>query len=323
MPNHSSIFSFSRENPLAGFVICALLVLAIESALAFRAQNTLITSLTTSRIPDKSPDLQIMGDSLAHFGIRAERLAEKLPDTTVLNKSIPGTGPAFSYFMLKRQLAAGVAPKAILCGSSSHGFGATHTALLVSTYATWPEIAESAASGKEPFEIIYGIICRASYTLRHREQLGEMLKGRRNQAEAETEIIAKNQSAPMPGANPYPLSGVYPMYRKPFKEAPFAMHFFHRFLETARENKIPVHWVSMPALAVTNEARAPYRYQEDYAKFLARHRDQFGLHLLIAENPVLPPENFRDYAHLNPTGAALFTDTLAGALLKARQTPTP
>ena len=71
-----------------------------------------------------------------------------------------------------------------------------------------------------------------------------------------THGLAKNQSAPKPGANPYPLSGVYPMYRKPFKEAPFAMHFFHRFLETAREHKIPIHWVSMPALAVTNEARA-------------------------------------------------------------------
>jgi hypothetical protein len=314
MRNLLSIFSFKKENPLRGFLLFLALVAGIESVLAFRPENTLITSLKNIRPPDKSPDIQIMGDSLAYFGIVPGDLSLDLGGRIVENLAVPGTGPAFPYFMLKRQISEGRPPKSIILAPSSHGFGASHTALLVSSYATWPEVFECAASRHEPLEVLYGVICRGSYTLRHREQLAEVLKGRGSTDDAEKAIIQKHQTAPKTKTNPYPLSGVYPMYKKPFSEAPFAVHFFERFLQEAKERNIPIYWVSMPTLAVTNEARAPYRYQEDYGLFLLRIREKYKMDVLFAENPVMAPENFKDYAHLNPTGAKRFTEMLAQVL---------
>ena len=102
MPNPSSIFSFKRSNPLAGFVLFVLLVLVIETVLAFMPQNSLITAIGRIPTPAKSPDFQIMGDSVAQGGIIASQLSDELGGASVANLAVAATGPEFPYFLLKR-----------------------------------------------------------------------------------------------------------------------------------------------------------------------------------------------------------------------------
>lgn len=316
MRNPSSIFSFSRENPLAGLLLFAIAVLIIETALAFLPQNALITALGTNRLPDRSPDWQIMGDSVAEGGIPANQLAEKLPSgTSVANVALSASGPEFPYFILKREIASGTVPKAIIYAPSPHTFGTKRIALLAGAYATWPEITEIATAGIDPFEVLYGVICKLSASLRHREHLAALMKGRRMAPDGERP--AATESGPPESKNNAPsftLDRVHPMYRKRFDITPFNLHFARKFLAEAKARDIPIYWVVMPVLEVIHEVRKPYQFDENYTRFLNDIQGQYGVTLIIPRGEVLPPENFMDYAHLNPRGAALFTQKLAEQL---------
>lgn len=315
MPSPSSIFSFKRSNPLAGLLLFALAVLVIETVLAFLPQNTLITALGSIHVPEKSADWQVMGDSVAEGGIRAEQLAASLsPETSVANVAVSASGPEFPYFLLQRQLAAGVAPRAILYAPSPHTFGTRRVALLVGAFATWPEIGEIAASGIEPFEVLYGVLCKLSHSLRHREQLAEVLKGRSTAAEAERAVATGKNPTAEGKETAFPISRVHPMYRKSFTANPFNLHFSQKFLTEARAHNIPVYWLSMPVLEVIRETRAPFHFEDDYQRFLKTTAEQYGATLLMPHSAIFPPANFKDYAHLNAQGASLFTDLLGHQL---------
>ncbi|MFN7140808.1 MAG: hypothetical protein ACK4UN_15840, partial [Limisphaerales bacterium] len=179
MRNLLSIFSFRNRNPLTAIWLFLVLVVALETMFAFLPQNSLVKSFrVTKALPNPAPDIQIMGDSVARDGILADHLQEYLPPGTVVhNFSIAAAGPEFPYFILKRQLDAGLAPKTILYAPSPHTFRSKRVALLVGGFCDWSEVAEIATSLKEPFEVIYGVLCKLSYTLRHREQIGDIVKG--------------------------------------------------------------------------------------------------------------------------------------------------
>ena len=119
MRSPSSIFNFNRSNPLAGIILFALCVVVIEATLAWLPQNSLIRSFRANHLPPSPPDWQIMGDSVAAGGIRSDLLSAKLaPKTNTFNMALSGSGPEFSYFILQREIAAGVAPKAIVYAPS-------------------------------------------------------------------------------------------------------------------------------------------------------------------------------------------------------------
>ncbi len=313
MPNLSSIFSFKRENPLAGLLLFAVLVVVIETTLALLPSHTLVTAIGDIGLPKKSPDWQVMGDSVAQGGIVAPQLAAALGEgVEVHNLAIAATGPEFPYFLLKRELTAGVQPKAILYSPSPHTFGTRRIALLVGAYATWPEIAEIARAGIEPFEVLYGVGCKLSYSLRHREQLSELLKGR-SAPEGIVAAVEKSGVSPNP-AGRFPAKNLHPMFKKPFTQNAFNRFFFRKFLSEAGAHKIPVYWVSVPVLEVIRDARKPLHFEEDYQRFLAGVREEFGVRLLIPASIVMQPQEFKDYSHLNAHGAAAFTATVGGAI---------
>lgn len=311
MPNLSSIFSFKRENPLAGLMLFAALVLVIEAALALMPPKSLVTAIGEIPLPRKSPDWQVMGDSVAQGGIVAPQLATEL-GASVTNLAVAATGPEFPYFLLKRELAAGVPPRAILYSPSPHTFGTRRIALLVGAYATWPEIAEIFGAGIEPFEVFYGVTCKLSYSLRHREQLAEVLKGRRA---PEAVVHASKKSADTASdADRFPAKNLHPMFKKPFEVNAFNLHFFRKFLAEAAAQKIPVSWVSVPMMEVIRAARKPLHFEEDYQQFLREVRDEFSVRLLMPESVIMGPREYKDYAHLNAEGAATFTTTVSRAL---------
>jgi len=312
MRSHLSIFSFKRANPLAGLMLFVLAVLVIEAGLASLPQNSLINSLRAPHVPAKPPDWQIMGDSVAGWGILSEQLATGLaPETNVVNLALAGSGPEFSYFILKRELAAGIAPKAIIYAPSPHTFGTKRIGLLVGAYATWPEIAEIAAIGIEPFEVFYGVICKLSYSLKHREQLAELLKGRRIPQDFELPSSKKLVSTTTNhNDNPFPAENLHVMYRKGFETNTFNLHFFEAFLHLSKRQHIPIYWANMPVLPVVQQARVKYDFENTYQHFLKKYDHKGLITPVITYFPVYPSSDFKDYTHLNNAGAEKYTGLL-------------
>jgi hypothetical protein len=320
MPNRSSIFNFDRRDPLLALVVFIAAVIVLETCFAFIPDNRLVRAFHERELPPVSPDWQVMGDSVAQGGIIEGELSACLRHSFVHNAALAGTGPEFSYFILKRELAEGKAPRAILYAPSPHTFDTRRVALLVGGYARWGEIREVFQSRREVCEVIYGVLCKLSYTLRSREPLGRMLRGKHTPQENEVNLDAVTNQ---PGAADQPVQhftveGLRQRYKNPFKPftvLPFNSYFLEKFLELAAAHHIPVYWVTMPVNQAVLDGRKPFRFSEDYYAYLADLQSRHRLVLLQKTFPVFDDELFNDCIHLNGRGAKRFTHLLAQNLL--------
>lgn len=317
MPNPSSTSSSKAERARRALLISAVFIVILETALAFLPENKLVKTFRADSMPAHGPDWQIMGDSVAKGGILpAQVMAGLAPDVLVHNGAIAGTGPEFAYFILKRQIALGKAPKAIIYAPSPHTFSSQRIALLVGGYARWGEIASIAGLGVNTPEVAYGLLCKLSYTLRYREQLGSLLRGRRLDAE-EQETSASGETQP----KHFTVATIHPMYKKPFEVAAINRALLEKFLELTEKNHIPVYWFTMPVMPAVAEGRAPHHFDSDYSAFLADLKQRHNVHILQSEFLVWDEDYFRDMTHLNSTGAKrlskLLGEKIAGLKLPA------
>ncbi len=317
MPNPSSTSSSKTERARRALLLAATLIVLLETAFAFLPENKLVITFRADSIPAQGPDWQIMGDSVAKGGILpAQVMAALPPGTLVHNAAVAGTGPEFAYFILQRQIALGKAPKAILYAPSPHTFSSERVALLVGGYARWGEIATIASLGNEIPEVAYGVLCKFSYTLRYREQLGGLIKGHRLDAEEQGNAPTGEQRA-----RHYTVATIHPMYKKPFKVADFNRALLEKFLGLATENHIPVYWFTMPVMPAVEEGRAPHHFNDDYTAFLADLKQRHSVQILQSDFQVWDETNFHDMTHLNSTGAIRLSKLLGEKLAKPPSPP--
>ncbi len=314
MPKLSSIFNF-KNRQIAAIWLFVLLVLIAETLASFLPQNKLVQSLQASKVLPEAPDIQIMGDSVARDGLVAARLQEFVPGRSVNNFAIAGTGPELPYFILKRQIAAGKAPRAIIYAPSPHTFASKRVALLVGGFCDWDEVGEVASARKEPFEVLYGVLCKISYTLRHREQIADILKGNAPLfARTSTPKESKEDLATVAAKRKYPREKLHPMYRARFEVHRFNLHYYEKFLTLAQANKIPVYWVNMPILSAVGDSRKEVDFETHFAQFLEDTQKRFGVRVLQEEFLVYEDAVFRDYTHLDSVGAERFTQVIGEKL---------
>ncbi|MBA4149667.1 MAG: hypothetical protein H0X66_16265 [Verrucomicrobia bacterium] len=310
MRNLLSIFSFKNRNQFAAIGLFIAMVIVLETAFAFLPQNSLMTSFNVNRtLPNPAPDFQIMGDSVAQGGLIADQLQEYLPPgKTVYNYALGGTGPEFPYFILKRQIKAGSAPKNIIYGPSPHTFHSKRVALLVGAFCDWGESWDVVMSRKEPFEAVYGGVCKLSYTFRHREPIRELLK---KPAPLFPKLVLREQnempSAGIAAERHYSEEDLHPMYKRGFKVLSFNRHYFEKFLDLAQQNGIQVYWVTMPVLPVVAESRKNVLFDAAYFAFLEEAQKRFGIKLLQKEFLVFEDQDFKDFTHLDIPAAERFT----------------
>jgi len=310
MPSPSSIFSFDRRNPVLPVVIFATLVVVMEAAFSFLPDNDVVQRLHASGLPSTAPDWQIMGDSVAKSGIVETQLSDCLDHKLVFNAAISGTGPDFPYFTLKRELDAGVAPKAIVYAPSPHTFASRRVALLVGGYCTWPEVGDVFATRAESTETLYGVLCKLSYTLRNREKIGGLFKASVAD-EVQEEYGGKIKNAPH---CPLTVAQVLPQLRKPFSVLKFNGLMLDKFLQLAGDNHIPVYWTTMPVPPAVHESREPYAFDENYQAFLADMHDRYGVTVVLKDFPVYDNQSFRDSLHMNHQAAERFSQFLGDKL---------
>lgn len=323
MPNRLSIFNFKNRDPLTAIILFAVLVVVLEGAFRFLPENEMIRTFQQARTgPAEAPDVQIIGASIARSGIVADEFNRNLEsETQVYNGAIPATGPEFAYFLLRRQIEAGKRPNTLLCTYPPHTFGSLRIPLLVN-FCDWGDLREIAATGMRPFDTVYGVLSKLSYTLRNREYIaGQLLRKKRATFTASTlpPGAASDASAPKMFAPRFPAENLHPMYRKPFEVHPFNRHFLEKFLTLARENNIKVFWTTMPVLPVVYESRKPLNFDDAYYAMLDDLVARHGVELLQKEFLLFSEAEFQDYTHFNQAGAQKLSRFLAEKLHAARK----
>jgi len=321
MHNPLSTSSSKPDRARRALLLAAALILLLETAFSFLPENKLVKSLRAGAVAQQ-PDWQIMGDSVANGGIAPKQVMAALPDGILVhNAAVAGVGPEFAFFMLQRQIALGKAPGAIVYAPSPHTFGSERVALLVGGYARWGEIATIARLGVEIPEVIYGVLCKFSYTLRYREFLGGLLKGNRlgdlggmlkgRGLDAEGQDVTLSGEA---SAKHYTVETVHPMYRKPFEITHFNRALLEKFLGLANKHRIPVYWFTLPVISAVAEGRSTYHFNADYESFLNDLETRHHIIVLQRDFLIWDEANFLDQTHLNSVGAERISKLLGEKL---------
>jgi hypothetical protein len=317
----------------AGLMALTLLigaVVAIEAVLAFWGpESTLVNEYrqVLARAPvEPAPDLLVMGDSVARGSILTSVLHEHLgKGVTIRNDAMQGTGPETAYFALKRMIAAGRIPGAILYAPSPHTFASTRMHIVAGGLCTWPEMADLLGSGHDRFDILGSTLLRFSYTLRYREQIAELLRGRREVLalfrpavlnEDERVASAEKQAADRKptAATPAPLK---PLFRIPFTVAPVNRYYLDRFLNLAARHKIPIYWVTTPCTQRGYDSREKFGFNADYYRFLDQLATRPQVTVLQREFPVYADTDTSDQTHFDLPASRRFSAELGRRLQTA------
>ncbi len=323
--------SSSRDPRILSFVLACAIFAVAELALTVLLPNPARAELQRyrQRVAEAPAGVQFMGDSAVGEGVSCEQLNRlvSMPDAPFVMLAAHGTGPVFAYYALKRELAAGTVPKAVVYAPSPHTFASSRLPKFVACYASPGEILEVACHTREFSEITYGLLCRASYSLRYREELGEFIRSRDRSALARLRGSRGRSAAarpdpaaeaPQPGTRTFTAGDLSPAtYGKPFAALPMNDWAVRGLLRLAAEHHIPVVWAMMPVPKAVAESRLPFDFAARYCAYTAGVETatpglEYANHM--QEPPLYADCCFRDPTHLNGYGRAKFTDALAETL---------
>jgi hypothetical protein len=265
---------------------------------------------------EPAPDIQILGDSVARSGFLASALTDER--TIARSDAMPGSGPVFSYFLLRDAVRAGHVPKALVIAHSPHVLGQLRYPLVVGGFAHWSEIPELAMDFGWWSETVYGVLTRMSYILMHRDSFRDIITNKdftffkeKDSSVAlfsdRKELITFRKELPEGQFSKNKLTTAVPnFYDKPFLVTPENDRYFRRILTLAKEHNIKVYWLTMPAPAGVKASRSKVNFEPDMLGYLQQFEQRGELTILRSEMVVYDDLMFRDWLHLNLAGAVKF-----------------
>lgn len=325
--------SSSDPGRLARAILTTIvLVVVFEGALALFPENVMIRTMRWVRgllAREPAAAVQIHGDSVAQGALLATEIQKSLPPgTRVFNASLQGAGPEFTYFLFKRQVESGRVPGAIVIAHSPHTFVTHRMGALVGAFLGWSEIPEAFLHGRHFFDTLYGVLCKLSFTLRHREELGDLAKGRRQgiaswndplPTEAWVRGAGERAEAKWGREGKGPAGVLHPVYLKRFEVDPGEHALLARTLALAKAKNVRVYWVTLPEHEAVAAARDTLGFAAAYYAFVDSIAARGEMMVLNREFEVLPASEFGDYTHLR-LRAALKLSREVGEKL-AREVP--
>ncbi len=323
MVHHLSISSFRRHPPtqaIGWFLVAALTLELVCHLWLPRSDMELQFDEVRQRVEhEPAPEVQIMGDSVAAGGILSTLL--RVNFNAVRNDSVTGSEPTFSYFLLKKEIAAGRTPEFLLLAHSPHTFSGVRYSVLVGRFAYWSELPELFWNSDDRSAFLYGILTRPSYILSYRDQFKALLtqwdyrfftsipklpKSEVLRLAQYQELLDKNQFKPKTLGE-----GIWAMYKESFRVSPLNDHYFRLLLQLANTHGIKVYWITMPV----TERVYHYRQGINYNTNLFNYLDQFvirgELNYLQRDFMVYGDDLFDDLSHLNMSGAIKFSSHLS------------
>jgi hypothetical protein len=270
------------------------------------------------------------GDSLIKFGAVPSILGRRLGGTTY-NLAVCGGQPPACYMLLRRALAAGARPKAVVIGFAphmiAHGPRRNHR--------QWPELVTAsealdlAWTARDASLLGEILVRRALPTAKDHYEIGrnilEALRGESSRNVA-TNLTHRRNRQVNAGAQVVPFNPgfhgeVDPESRDYFprmwRMEPTNEAFLRRFLALAASHRIAVYWVIPPVAPALLERRERLGLEPIFTCYVrdlqARHP---GLAVIDGRRSGFGPGQFIDPVHLNREGAAAFSEALAQVLVR-------
>lgn len=315
------LYTSSSNNWKIKAVVIALIgIFFVEALLGMFAPESdmcmyfdVVRRLVTQK---KDVVVQVMGDSVSRTGIWAGILEAELKAGEIENYSLQGSGPIFSYFLLRDQIEAGAAPKYVVYAHSPHTYSGVRFPILVGTFATCAETIELMTAGADPYEVLFGVLNRISYTLRYRDQFDKATRGDFSFFTEPRDILIGEELYQHELAHVTrldPTRDLPDRYVEPFAVSDLNRDFLNRFIDLAETNDITILWVTMPLPPSVYDARRADGFMDAYYAFVDSIQSDYVV-MLQPEFTVLDYKYFRDHSHLNAEGGVEFTKQLAGKL---------
>ena len=338
-----------RPRMPAGLLGALVLIVAFEGYVArhvdrytdVAAANWRFSS-QTSRRPTKRAGVLILGDSLAKYGL-VPQVLEDAGTPGALNLAVCSGHMPASYYVLRKALAAGLRPRAIVVdcqdGPTLRSRAGDRAEALTVNRRNWPELLSVA----ECFELAFAardagffadtLLAQAvpSWKCRFEMRLAlwTALAGRGNLAEENLAAARRNwrlndgaqvmpprdgavaEPAAPAAATPGRFDGVR------FGRNELTWTYARRLVALAESRGIAVYWL-LPPHNPTHQATWEREGHDDYDERFARglQREHPGLVVIDARHSAYPHEVFTDDVHLDRRGATTLSRDL-GAVLAA------
>lgn len=327
----------SRERIVpAGFLGMLVLVVAVEAFFMRHDRdfsNVWVEhwkfSGAAARGAAKRSDLLCFGDSLVMCGVVPQVVTESLGQHA-LNLAISKGQMATSYFLLRRALAAGARPTAVLVDGELLGVNPLEEDRLWPEMATLRECAELAVAGRNASFFAAMVLAKtfASYRDRYEIRAGVLavLRGETASTRLQLRFHRRNQRVNH-GAQVLPFKPVLPtgdpriaaitaQYVAPTWTCdPLNAQYADRFLELAAQQHLQVFWLLPPVHPEVQARRNRDPYDGAYAAFLARLQDRYAnLVVIDGRHSGYGPDQIFDLTHLNRRGACTFSLDLGSTL---------
>ena len=278
-------------------------------------------------------DVVAVGDSLVKNGLVAPVVADRL-GMSVYNLAVPkGMFPGHDA-VLRRLLRAGAKPKALVVDGEMLGEDPFENERMWPELLTFPECADLALVGRDPFFLARMALAKAlpSYKARAEIRLSVTmaLEGKVPPEPAALPILRRNwtrnagsQVIPdrndPPGHDPRPAQ----LDRENYRPSRWACHpvndvYVGRFLDRAGAAGIPVVWLLPPYHPEVEARRERFGQYVKYVAYLRGLTDRYpNLTVVDGRNAGYPPPALFDMTHLSRTGALAYSDAV-GRLLRER-----
>ncbi len=326
MERHLSIPSFRRHHPTQaiGLFLVGVLVLELicHTYLPRSYMELQFNKIRQCVVGGSAPAIQIMGDSVAAGGILTTFLG--CDGKTIRNDALVGSGPAFSYFLLKDEIAAHRNPAYLILAYSPHTFSGIRTPVFIGSFAYWSELPELFWNSDDRFSFLYGILTRLSYILAYRDQFKALLtngdyhffiskpdtdKSEKNRLNEYKALLDKNKFKPKSLGD-----GLWDMYKEPFRVSPLNDLYFCRLLQLTKSHGIKVYWITMPVTQRVHNYRQGISYESNFINYLDRFVKRGELKYIQRDFLVYEDKYFDDLSHINMNGAIKFSSRLSEIL---------
>lgn len=303
------------------------------------AESWRIKASAASREAPKC-DVLCFGDSLVEFGLVPPILEERLGGKAY-NLATHAGSPAASYFLLKRALAAGARPRAIVVDFMPHQVvnNPGHEAIRL---RAWPELAglgDAIDLGWTMWDgNLFGSILTGKVFTSMKAR-PEIRKAIVTAIDGGTRSVDEAMLVPMVHRNLKSNRGGYLMPTS-FRPAPdpapgntdftsgdydpVRLTYMDRFLRLAKDRGIPVYWVVMPISPeyqrMADASSGGPQYSELIRRVVARYPNVVALD---GRWSGYGPGRFIDSIHLDGDGAAALTNEVADLILRPKSGSAP
>jgi hypothetical protein len=271
------------------------------------------------------------GDSMVKEGVAPRVLEERLGRPAYNLALGAGMTPA-AYFLLRRALAAGARPAAIVLDCEPH--------LLALGYRSnddqWPELIDArecldqAWAARDAGFFARVMLARLFASIRDREQVRahvrSAFRGEASVWRSHSPGFWRNWRINR-GAQIMPVNTAFRgllgaqhwmWFPNPWVPDPLAERFLHRFLGLAAASRIPVLWLLPPMAPAGQALREQIGLDASYTRFVERIQADFpNVRVIDGRRSGYGPEEFNDPFHLNRDGALSFSVAVAEVLARA------